>query len=50
MPVTFTFPTSKISKEWEGKFKKVLPQFTEEVLKDCNNYCKEDIYSEKTNP
>ena len=42
MPVTFTFPTSKISKEWEGKFKKVLPQFTEEVLKDCNNYCKED--------
>ena len=42
MPVTIHIDKQKIVAKVEGAFKKGLPLLSNEILNDCNQYCKED--------
>lgn len=42
MPVTINIPEGSIAEKITGAWDKLLPHLTEEILNDCNQYCKED--------
>ena len=42
MPVWINIPQSAVTAKVTGAFQSVLPQLSEEILNDCNQYCKED--------
>ena len=42
MPVKINIPTGAVEAKVTAAFKAGLPQLSEEILNDCNQYCKED--------
>ena len=42
MPVKINIPKGAVVEKVEKAFKAGLPQLSEEILNDCNLYCKED--------
>lgn len=42
MPVKINIPKGAVVAKVEKAFKAGLPQISEEILNDCNQYCKED--------
>ena len=42
MPTTIKVDKSKVEAKVTGAWKECLPQLCEEILNDCNQYCKED--------
>lgn len=42
MPVKINIPQSAVVATVQGAFNAALPQLSEEILNDCNQYCKED--------
>ena len=42
MPVKININKPAVAAKVETAFKKGLPQLSEEILNDCNEYCKED--------
>lgn len=42
MPVKINIPKGAVVAKVEKAFKAGLPQLSEEILNDCNQYCKED--------
>ena len=42
MPVKINIPKGAVVAKVEAAFKNGLPQLSEEILNDCNQYCKED--------
>ena len=46
MPIRIVIDQSKVGARVEGVFnEKVLPEISEEILADCNEYCKEDTHA-----
>ena len=42
MPVKINISKSAVTAKVTGAFQSALPQLSEEILSDCNQYCKED--------
>ena len=42
MPVKISIPQHAVEAKVDGAFQKALAPLTEEILNDCNQYCKED--------
>lgn len=42
MPVKINISKSAVTAKVTGAFQSALPQLSEEILNDCNQYCKED--------
>ena len=42
MPVKINIPKSAVQAKVDAAFKGAMPQLCEEILNDCNQYCKED--------
>ena len=42
MPVRINISKSAVTAKVSGAFQSALPQLSEEILNDCNQYCKED--------
>jgi hypothetical protein len=42
MPVKISIPKGAVAAKVEAAFKNGLPMLSEEILNDCNQYCKED--------
>ena len=42
MPVKINISKSAVTAKGSGAFQSALPQLSEEILNDCNQYCKED--------
>jgi hypothetical protein len=42
MPVKINISKSAVTAKVSGAFQSALPQLSEEILNDCNQYCKED--------
>ena len=42
MPVKINLSMHAVEAKINGAFQKSLPQLSEEILNDCNQYCKED--------